>query len=257
MIGQFTNACRQTTWYWTAWTSNQNQIIHNACCTTPKRVTSLRAQFRITAPTQHRFFRRNVTAIAEPLPLATLCSIWPPRDLNLVPSASETNTLPLDQLAGIRLTFKSINKQATFTWTVAVKRAKEILLRKMHPMPCGYIFSVKNGMTHHCAWLEIRYYKLGNTLVDQKGYQYNVNRSVVKRIKRMLQKGTLGFHFRSSQTKHYKNWYSQLPCLTFSIKKEQCEASTLCGRQVDICNLTQTPKVPYCLLAEATWWIKI
>ena len=33
-------------------------------------------------------------------PLATLCSIWPARDLNLIPSARETNALPFDQLTG-------------------------------------------------------------------------------------------------------------------------------------------------------------
>ena len=35
--------------------------------------------------------------------MATLCPIWPARDLNLKPPAPETNALPLDQLAGPRL----------------------------------------------------------------------------------------------------------------------------------------------------------
>ena len=34
--------------------------------------------------------------------LATLCSIWPARDLNLRPPAPETNALLLDQVAGIK-----------------------------------------------------------------------------------------------------------------------------------------------------------
>ena len=33
-------------------------------------------------------------------PLATLCPIWPARELNITPPTLETNTLPLDQLAG-------------------------------------------------------------------------------------------------------------------------------------------------------------
>ena len=36
-------------------------------------------------------------------PLATLCSIWPDRDLILIPTAPETNALPFDQLAGFFL----------------------------------------------------------------------------------------------------------------------------------------------------------
>ena len=44
------------------------------------------------------------------------------------------------------------------------------------------------------------------------------------------------------QVKDFKNWYPQLPCLTFNKKNGQCEASTVCGRQVDWLKLDLGPK---------------
>ena len=54
----------------------------------------------------------------------------------------------------------------------------------------------------------------------------------------------------------YKNWYLQLPCLTFSDKKEQCEASTECGRHVGKRQLdSKTEMSLCCLLAKEPWRI--
>ena len=55
------------------------------------------AHLRIIAPGQLSLFRINVAAMASRL--QHWCPIWPARDLNLRPPASETNALPLDQLA--------------------------------------------------------------------------------------------------------------------------------------------------------------
>ena len=56
------------------------------------------AHLRAIAPGQHCSSRRKVGGEL----LATLCSIWPARDLNLRPPAPETNAFPLDQLAGLK-----------------------------------------------------------------------------------------------------------------------------------------------------------
>ena len=58
--------------------------------------------------------------------------------------------------------------------------------------------------------------------------------SVFEWIGRLLLKRFTRFDSRSSQTKNYKNWYSQLSFLTFSNQKIQCEASVECDRQVGI-----------------------
>ena len=83
-----------------------NQIFNGTRCIMLKRVTSLQGHLRIIGPGQHSFSRRNVAAEAS---LATLCPIWPARDLNLWPPALEMNELPLDQLPGSNDVFKSQN----------------------------------------------------------------------------------------------------------------------------------------------------
>ena len=57
--------------------------------------------------------------------------------------------------------------------------------------------------------------------------------SVLEWIERLLLKQRLGSDSQSGQTKDYKIWYSQtLSCLTFSNKKKQHEASSMCDRDV-------------------------
>ena len=80
----------------------KKQIFHYTRCNTPKRVTSWRGP-------SPRHCHRATQLLSEKCrsggePLATLCPIWPARDLNLIPPALETNALPLDQLAGIKKT---------------------------------------------------------------------------------------------------------------------------------------------------------
>ena len=69
--------------------------------------------------------------------------------------------------------------------------------------------------------------------------------------------GRLGFDSRPGQTSDYKNWYLQLSCLKLSNKEGQCEASTVCGRQVGRRQLDlKTERSLRCLLVKVTWWIK-
>ena len=67
--------------------------------------------------------------------------------------------------------------------------------------------------------------------------------------------GRPGFDSRSGQTKDYKTWYTQLPCLTVDQQlKGQCEASIACGRQMGRWQLdSKTERSLRCLLAKATW----
>ena len=65
----------------------------------PEHVTSLEGPSpRHCTRKQHTCFRKNVKARWRAV--ATLCSIWAARDLNLRPLAPETNALPLDQQVG-------------------------------------------------------------------------------------------------------------------------------------------------------------
>ena len=76
-----------------------NQIIHYTRCITPKRVTSWRGPSSHHCARATQLLSKKCRSGGEPL--ATLCPIWPARDLNLRPPAPETNALPLDQLAGL------------------------------------------------------------------------------------------------------------------------------------------------------------
>ena len=80
--------------YW-----RSNQIFHYTRCKTPKRVTSWRGPSPRHCARATQLLSKKCCSGGEPL--ATLCPIWPARDLNLRPPASETNALPLDQLAGL------------------------------------------------------------------------------------------------------------------------------------------------------------
>ena len=74
-----------------------NQIFHYTRCNTPKRVTSWRGPSPRHCARATQLLSKKYRSGGEPL--ATLCPIWPVRDLNLRPPAPETNALPLDQLA--------------------------------------------------------------------------------------------------------------------------------------------------------------
>ena len=69
--------------------------------------------------------------------------------------------------------------------------------------------------------------------------------------------GRRGFDSWWGLTKDYKNWCSQLPCLTFSNKKGESEASTVCGKQVGRWQLdSKTERSLRYLLAKGIRWIK-
>ena len=51
--------------------------------------------------------------------------------------------------------------------------------------------------------------------------QQILNQLVVKWIKDLILSARLGFDSWLGQTKNYKNWYSQLPCLTYSIIRDK------------------------------------
>ena len=63
-----------------------------------------------------------------------------------------------------------------------------------------------------------------------------------------------GFDSQSGQTKDYKNWYSQLSCFTFSIKRDSVKPTPCVADrwQLD----SKTERSLRCLLAKANWWIK-
>ena len=81
-----------------SWLELGHQIFHYACCIALKRVTS----WRVPSP------RRSARATQllskkcrnDDELLATVCPIWPVRDLNLEPFAPETNAFRPYQLAG-------------------------------------------------------------------------------------------------------------------------------------------------------------
>ena len=68
---------------------------------TPKRVSSLRDSFPSHCARTTQLLSKECCSGGKPL--ATLyVRFWPTWDLNLRPPAPETNTLPLDQLAGLK-----------------------------------------------------------------------------------------------------------------------------------------------------------
>ena len=71
----------------------------NTRCITPKRVTSSQDRSPRHCARATQLLAKTCCSCAEPL--ATLCPIWPVRDLNLRPLAPQTNVLPLDHLAGL------------------------------------------------------------------------------------------------------------------------------------------------------------
>ena len=78
------------------------------------------------------------------------------------------------------------------------------------------------------------------------GLLYESNRSVVEWIERLLLKRyRLGFDSRSGQTKDYKNWYSQLSCLTFSIKRNSVKPPPCVVDRWAGGSLTRRPKGPF------------
>ena len=81
------------------WMSNQikslsssNQIFHYTRYITPKRATSLRGPFPRHCTRTTQLLSKKYRSGGEPL--ATLCLIWPTRDLNLRPPGPETKALP-------------------------------------------------------------------------------------------------------------------------------------------------------------------
>ena len=81
--------------------NESNQIFYSTRYIMPKRVTSLLGPAFVKAPEQHGSFQRNIaTMVSRWQP----CPIWPTRDLNLRPPASETNALPLDHMKWMLIT---------------------------------------------------------------------------------------------------------------------------------------------------------
>ena len=114
-----------------------NQIFHYTRCFTPKRVTSWRGPSPRHCARATQLLSKKCRSGGEPL--ATLCLIWPARDLNLRPPAPETNALPLDQLAGKVANFKTsqkncicYNRLLTFlkTWFTVSKTWISFALKK-------------------------------------------------------------------------------------------------------------------------------
>ena len=79
------------------------------------------------------------------------------------------------------------------------------------------------------------------------------NRSVVKRIERMLLKWYTQFQNPVGSNEECKNWYSQLICSMLSTKK-QLEASTICSGQAG--SITPTPKLSFAVSwqRQLTWY---
>ena len=82
-------------WWSRAITLYNNQIFHYTRWITPKRVTSWRGPSPRHWSQATQLLSKKCRNGGEPL--ATLCPIWPARDLNLRLPAPETNALPLDQ----------------------------------------------------------------------------------------------------------------------------------------------------------------
>ena len=71
------------------------------------------------------------------------------------------------------------------------------------------------------------------------------NRSAVEWISVCYWSGRLAFDTRSGQTKDYKNWYSQLSCLMFSIKKDSAKPPPCVANRWAGGSLTGRPKGPF------------
>ena len=94
----FRNTSKNNHWIEkTTWQISANQIFDCTRCSTPKRVTSLRGPSLRHCARATQLLSKKCCSGVEPL--ATLCPIWPARDLNLWLPAPESNALPLDQLA--------------------------------------------------------------------------------------------------------------------------------------------------------------
>ena len=109
----FNSHCDYFQAFYSYFTKSKSKIFHYTRCITPKCVTSL---LRGPSP---RHCARTTQLLSKKCcnrgePLATQYSIWPARDLNLIPPAPETNALPLDQQAGSYFTkiknYKQSNK---------------------------------------------------------------------------------------------------------------------------------------------------
>ena len=97
-------------------------------------------------PSYLRWLQAHVRLSA---PLATLYSIWPALDLNLRPSAPETNALPLEQLAGFENRNFTKSKECSvrrnvLNWTEWLKKLfvrLEMTKKSTKYLPgCWYIF---------------------------------------------------------------------------------------------------------------------
>ena len=75
---------------------SSNQIFHYTRCNTPERVMSWRGSSLRHCAWATQLLLKKCHNGGEPL--ATLCPIWPARDLNLRPPVPGTNALQLDQL---------------------------------------------------------------------------------------------------------------------------------------------------------------
>ena len=108
-------------------------------------------------------------------PLATLCSIWPALDLNLRPSAPETNALPLNQLAGqIAYVFAKSSKFKRMVKTVFVlwksNLSHQIRSRNMQARRHGGAFRGHAPQITACAPLNENWAPLKRGLCPKGSY---------------------------------------------------------------------------------------
>ena len=92
--GYFASRGKIAPCYFAIWRQNSqiNQIFHYTRCNTLRRVTSWRGPFPRHCTRATQLLSKKCRSGGEPL--ATLCPIWPARDLNFRPPAPETNALP-------------------------------------------------------------------------------------------------------------------------------------------------------------------
>ena len=133
-----------------------NQIFHYTRCNTPKRVTSWRGPSPRHCTRATQLLLKKCRSGGEPL--ATLCPIWPAQDLNLRSPAPETNTLPLDHLAG---------NNSILVWKFAPKF-------RWRPKRAFAAFSFNFSLEFRISWLFdflIFEYKVGITCQKTVGAQ--------------------------------------------------------------------------------------
>ena len=94
-----------------------NQIFHDTRCITPNRVTSLRGLFPRHCDQATQLQSKKYCSGGKQL--ITLCPIWPAQDLNLRPSAPETNALQLNQLAAC--VFLTTIMQSNVFWVLLAR----------------------------------------------------------------------------------------------------------------------------------------